>query len=81
VISQELNTITAFPNPAADFITITQGNNSYENLSFQVYDLNGRKVIETKDSTINVQNLNAGVYSVHVFSDKTKIGVQKIVKK
>jgi hypothetical protein len=43
--------------------------------------LNGRKVIETKDSTINVQNLNAGVYSVHVFSDKTKIGVQKIVKK
>jgi hypothetical protein len=79
--SQELNVINAYPNPASDVVTITPGNNSFENLSFQVYDLNGRKVIETKDSTINVQNLNSGVYMVHVFSDKTKIGIQKIVKK
>lgn len=81
VASQELSSIDAYPNPASDIVTITPSNTTFESLSFQVYDLNGRKVIETKDSNINVQNLNSGVYMVHVFSDKTKIGIQKIVKK
>lgn len=81
VASQELSSIDVYPNPAIDIVTITPSNTTFENLSFQVYDLNGRKVIETKDSTINIQNLNSGVYMVHVFSDKTKIGIQKIVKK
>jgi hypothetical protein len=81
VAPQELSSIDVYPNPSTDIVTITPSNNTFENLSFQVYDINGRKVLETKDPTINVQNLNTGVYMVHVFSDKTKIGIQKIVKK
>jgi hypothetical protein len=70
-----------YPNPAIDVLNIAVNNTDFENLSYEISDINGRRVIETKDASINVQSLNTGVYFLTIFSNNTKIGVEKIVKK
>jgi hypothetical protein len=70
-----------YPNPAVDVLNIAVNNTNFDNLSYELSDINGRKVLETKDASINVQNLNSGVYFLTIFSKETKIAVEKIIKK
>lgn len=70
-----------YPNPAVDVLNIAVNNTNFDNLSYELSDINGRKVLETKDASINVQSLNSGVYFLTIFSNETKIAVEKIIKK
>ncbi len=70
--------ITIYPNPASDYIII---NSDVNNFDVEISDITGRIVISEKahnNSTINISNLTAGIYSVSVISDNQK-STSKIV--
>lgn len=72
------------PNPASDVITIATKNNIQVN-SVQLVDMNGRIVKEMNTSfdnqaTMNISEINSGVYFVKVNS-QNGVGTSKIIKK
>lgn len=72
--------IDAYPNPTSDVVSISVSNSDFSDFSYQLFDLNGRKIMESKQAEINLKHLDNGVYFVNVFADNTKIGTKKIVK-
>lgn len=73
-----------YPNPANNNLNISILNYSGK-LNIQLFDLNGRVVVEQKvdsfnlESTINIQSLQAGVYMLKVQGDNLSY-TQKIIK-
>jgi hypothetical protein len=81
VLEQNVN---LFPNPARDFITISNGTDVMIN-SIEIYDMNGRlvhqlKVDSTSDQTINVSELTTGMYFINITSDQATV-VKRLIKK
>ncbi|MBL0342939.1 MAG: T9SS type A sorting domain-containing protein [Bacteroidetes bacterium] len=64
--------ITLFPNPASDFFTV-QFSEPSENGAFniEVYSMDGRlvKMAERGIRTIQISDLNSGIYMVKVIKD------------
>ena len=82
VSSVRLNTIIIYPNPSngSGFLNIE---NKEEVISIQVIDMNGRKIIELNDNniqTINVSNLNCGLYNIICKDEKGNFYTQKYIK-
>lgn len=78
-------TITAFPNPSTDYLTLKITDLELSNLAFQLYDLSGKllqsnKIIDTLTS-IEMEHLKASTYFVKVVHDKKEIKAFKILKK
>lgn len=76
--------IAAYPNPTVDYLTL-QINKTKENLSFQLYDLQG-KTIESKQinkqySTIRMVDLPASIYFLKVIQGNKQVKIFKIIKK
>lgn len=75
--------ITVFPNPTSDLINIQFHNATKTQTTIAIYSLVGQKVSETilptgtELSSINVRNLNKGMYFLYVQSGKEKF-TQKI---
>lgn len=65
--------IHLYPNPATTSLNIN--NNHYIIDFIEIYDVNGknicRKEINDYDASINVSNLNTGIYSIKIYSGKT----------
>lgn len=55
--------LSIFPNPAADVINIT-ADIDLTNANVEIFDINGKRVMATtlKTNTINVRELNSGIY-------------------
>ncbi len=64
--------LSAFPNPATDFLILRVENYDYQNLSYQLFDVNGRlimnKPIESNQERIGMAGLVYGVYFLRVYS-------------
>ncbi|MDA7803990.1 CotH kinase family protein [Crocinitomix sp.] len=61
----EVAEMTLYPNPASDYITIT--NSSAQSQAFQVYDLQGKLIFESQISgqyQLDLQDFNSGFYLV-----------------
>lgn len=57
--------ITIYPNPVDDIVMIdTHGRASLQNVI--VYDINGRKVLLTSESQIDISNLPSGIYLMKI---------------
>lgn len=72
------SSVILFPNPAKDVLTIT----SAEGITFDtftIYDLVGKKVLESNSNVIDVEQLAKGVYLLEAKSDELKL-VSKFVK-
>ncbi|PZR11665.1 MAG: hypothetical protein DI539_20525 [Flavobacterium psychrophilum] len=69
-----------FPNPTENILTITSANNAEK--SVIVYDMLGKQVINTTvaNGTIDVSNLNAGIYIVNI-TEEGKTATKKLIKK
>ena len=66
----DVTTFSVYPNPANDFISIKNDQNlPIEFIS--IIDLTGKKVFEQKENTssINVQQLESGLYIIQITSD------------
>ena len=75
--------IAFYPNPVADILTISSGNNQV--LTIDIYTIDGRNVISYKMknqeiNNINLVNLNSGIYFLNILTDGGRI-TKKIIKK
>ncbi len=73
-----------YPNPATDLLTLIIKNYDSENLSYQLFDING-KLLENKkltgnETTIMVEALVPAAYFLKVIDDQKELKTFKIIK-
>lgn len=61
-----------YPNPASEILSIRHPKYNHS----IIYSLSGQKVLTTKDSDINISELNSGIYIISIF-DKDLNSVQR----
>jgi hypothetical protein len=69
------NTATLYPNPTTNTVTIEMENGTYEGV--EVYTIQGKQLIDTKEKTVDLQNEPAGIYFFHVKGNQQ---MYKIIK-
>ena len=76
--------IAAYPNPTNNVLNLTVGNHDEKDLSYQLFDITGRfienKKIESKETSIVMQNLNNSVYLLKIVQNNKDLKTFKIVK-
>ena len=79
-ISNNIVNIIVYPNPAQDFISIT---NIDKNSLIKLFDSMGRLVVLSKnnDNVINTSNLNSGIYYLSIEKDTNIISKKIIIAK
>lgn len=75
-------TLSVFPNPTTNFVTLKSGKHS--DLSYQLFDLNGKlikKQATISSETITLNNLKSGTYLLKILQATKEIKTFKIIKK
>jgi len=76
--------INVFPNPATDLITIKLSNNSYNSLSYNLVDINGKILIvdhlASNQNQIDIKTLTVGSYFFNIISNGKSLKTFKIIK-
>jgi hypothetical protein len=83
--AKEINLmVSAYPNPTKEFLNLKVENYNVENLSYQLFDIQGKllesKKIESKETTIVTSNLAPATYFLKVIESNREIKTFKIVK-
>jgi hypothetical protein len=77
-------TLTAYPNPTTDYVVLALTNSTLTDLSYALYDLQGRLVHKGKvneDTTqIPMQHLESAVYLLKVNQNNQELKSFKIIK-
>lgn len=77
----EINQISLHPNPADDILFFNTYN--YNKCQYRIYDIQGRKILEAviEGNSIDVSNLEPGIYIFNVLLRNQKKEVVKFTKK
>ena len=82
--SNLLSSLKVYPNPAKGVVYIDLGNVTGET-TYELYDVQGRKVISKKSSsnleTLNVENLSAGIYMLTLLNGSDKATKKVVINK
>lgn len=72
-IEKELVTVSVFPNPTQDFLSIQASSDTAID-KLEITDLSGKKLLQQSQNTtqVDVQNLSKGMYILTVFSGDKK---------
>lgn len=74
-----------YPNPTNGLTKLIFKSPDYENMSFQLYDINGviliNKKIKSMETEISLENFSSTIYLLKVFKNNFEIKVFKIVKR
>ena len=78
--------MTAYPNPTTDLLNLVVSENKWNNLYYQLFDINGRTLsnlqkITASETSVSMQELQQGIYFLAVNSDGKTIKTFKIIKK
>lgn len=78
-------TVSAFPNPTTNFLTLKVENYEKEKMSYQLFDIQG-KLLENKKITdyqtsIVMSNLVTATYFIKVLEESEEVKTFKIIKK
>ena len=77
-------TITAFPNPASDFVKLSVSDNKVKDLRYALYDMNGKvisfKQLENAEMLIPFSDVSPASYILKVFSGQQEVKSFKIIK-
>ena len=76
-IPGEKATVLVYPNPTIDVVHIDSKNLK----SAALYDMNGKKLLESNKTEINVSRLPKGVYVLRIVTSDNNIVTKKIIKK
>ncbi|MEY4903740.1 MAG: hypothetical protein RLZZ292_1555 [Bacteroidota bacterium] len=83
--SEELDATTFFkiyPNPSAEILNIDLTEET-PNATLQIFDLLGKIIVEkkllNKSNTLNISNLEEGIYLINVKSGERKLGIKKLI--
>lgn len=82
---KEINLVcSAYPNPTIDFLLLKIENYNTDNLSYQLYDMNGKlldsKKVSSNEVTITMNEVNSGTYLMKVFERNKEVKTFKIIK-
>lgn len=69
--------INIYPNPTTDIINIES---NLENLKFQLFDINGRQIMETSNKVLNISGLSDAIYFLKIISQNDQTVTKKIIK-
>jgi len=76
--------LVAYPNPTTDFLNLTIANLNYKNLSYQLFDINGRlltqKKLENNSSEITMKQFPSALYFLKIFNNQKLVKLFKIIK-
>ncbi len=76
--------ISVYPNPATDFLKLIIQNYETGNLRFQLYDINGISLrnskIESGETSITMSNLASGTYFLKITDKNLPVKTFKIIK-
>jgi hypothetical protein len=76
--------VTAYPNPTNDYLTLSIDEFDITNLSYQLYDMNGKLLQNEKimgnQTSIAMSNLVPAIYFVKVIQVNKEIKTFKIIK-
>ena len=83
--AQSINlSVTAYPNPTTDYLTLHIDEFEISNLSFQLYDMNGKLLQNEKitgnQTSIVMSNLVPATYFVKVIQGNKEVKTFKIIK-
>jgi hypothetical protein len=77
--------VSAYPNPTTEHLTLIIGEFDISNLSYQLYDMQGKllqcKKITDNKTSIVMCNLVSATYFVKVIKDNKEVKMFKIIKK
>jgi len=77
--------ISVYPNPSSGKITLVTSTLNYEDLSYQISDLNGKyiasNILNLKTNIIDMLELPTSIYFITILKDGIKIKTFKILKK
>ena len=71
-------TFTIYPNPVSDFLSITSESTISKT---EIFDLSGKKILESKHNILDVKSFSSGIYVVKVTNINGNISVLKFYKK
>lgn len=73
----DVNRFKIFPNPASSHIRV-----EIQFKKAKIYDIYGRKVLESSDKIIDVTQLKTGLYLLSLYDDSNNVlGTSKVIKK
>ena len=77
-------TMSVYPNPTSALVNISIANYTLENISYQLFDLNGRviqsnKILE-KETQISLENVANAIYLLKVLDNNKLLKTFKIIK-
>ncbi|MDY0143012.1 MAG: T9SS type A sorting domain-containing protein [Bacteroidales bacterium] len=76
--------VTAYPNPTTDYLTLSIGEFEISNLSYQLYDMNGKLLQSEKitgnQTSIVMSNLVPATYFIKVIQNNKEVKTFKIIK-
>jgi hypothetical protein len=76
--------IGVYPNPTISKITLEIGNGNFEDISYQLYSITGKLIIQNKiikeQSEIQMENLASSVYLLKIIKNYKSIKTFKIIK-
>jgi len=76
--------LVAYPNPTTDFLNLTIANLNYKNLSYQLFDINGRllaqKKLENNNNEITMKQFPSAMYFLKIFNNQKLVKLFKIIK-
>ena len=74
-----------YPNPSINQLIISLQNYDYENLSYRLFDMRGREIVEGKiansETIVNMQPYASAAYILKLVDNNKEIKTFKIVKK
>ena len=77
--------LSAFPNPTSDFLTLRIDGDYIDGLDCTMYDISGKEIMEwqisSSETSIDMQSLSPATYFVRITKEKNEVKTFKIVKK
>ena len=76
--------MSVFPNPSVSSINLNVGKQDLQNLSFQLFDVQGKLLMSQKitnsDTSIKMEDFNAGNYFLKIIDSQSELKTFNIIK-
>ncbi len=76
--------LSVYPNPSIDYINLVVGSKDLTNITFQLYDVQGKVLVNQKvtssQTSIRMADFATGVYFLNVVDKNSEVKTFKIIK-
>ena len=80
VNNANVTNVSIYPNPTTNIVNVNFNDTSFNIKQINIYDVLGKKVLQTSNKQINIQHLEKGVYNIEITSTKGNLIRKKIIK-